>query len=457
MRKILLFFIMSAFITGCQQESEWSSIKISGSISNPNIEYLKFYPFETFANNERLLQEVPLQQDSTFSLTYRCREPLPAMLAIDDKQYMFFLEPGYDIRIEVDSTNDIKVTKDNQNNNEVFLEYQEKFSPYFRPDLNYQLSSEKFVSQINSMNQSKEEFLSNNREKISNSLAKYLENDIIYHGAKEKIYYARRFKRQLVKEKNDYFSFLQGIEIQNNEAVNNVNYLSFISNFINYQFLKEIFTDNFDYKSQNVVMDSIAKSRLSGAVLKQFQAENIILGIRDEWDKAAFRKVVHEFLAGTESEQLKNLVNRRLKKYHNAPIAKGKKAPAFSLRNREDEVYSLSDFRGKYVVIDFWASWCGPCRKAIPQMLKIKKNFNNTARFVFISIDQNLQNWRNVSNELAIPEPSLIIDDKTRQNYGFDKVISVPFYLVLDKQARVVLRNPNNLKEIEKFLKNHQN
>jgi thiol-disulfide isomerase/thioredoxin len=61
-------------------------------------------------------------------------------------------------------------------------------------------------------------------------------------------------------------------------------------------------------------------------------------------------------------------------------------APDFTLRTLEDKTVSLSDYRGKVVFLNFWATWCGPCRSEMPSMEKLGQRFLNDA-FIILAVD----------------------------------------------------------------------
>lgn len=71
------------------------------------------------------------------------------------------------------------------------------------------------------------------------------------------------------------------------------------------------------------------------------------------------------------------------------PLAVGKPAPDFSLADLNDKPYRLSDFRGKVVFLNFWATWCKPCREEMPSMEILNKNFEKDGLVILaVSIDR---------------------------------------------------------------------
>lgn len=66
-------------------------------------------------------------------------------------------------------------------------------------------------------------------------------------------------------------------------------------------------------------------------------------------------------------------------------MSKGKVAPAFTMMDEDGKTYQLSDFRGKYVLMDIWATTCGPCIKAMPGLIETSKQYENYDHIVIMS------------------------------------------------------------------------
>jgi len=87
---------------------------------------------------------------------------------------------------------------------------------------------------------------------------------------------------------------------------------------------------------------------------------------------------------------------KRAQRYSDRPeLVRARMAPAFNVKTIDDRVVSLDDLAGKVVLIDFWATWCGPCREALPHVHEIAKKFAGQPLVVMsISLDSDDQKWR---------------------------------------------------------------
>lgn len=113
------------------------------------------------------------------------------------------------------------------------------------------------------------------------------------------------------------------------------------------------------------------------------------------------------------------------------------KAPDFMLQDTEGKNVSLADYKGKIVLLDFWATWCAPCRKGIPDLVALQTEYKDDLVVIGISLDQ--QTKKDVvpfMKEFNINYPVVYGDGNIVANYG--NIRSIPTSFVIDKEGNIV-------------------
>lgn len=109
-------------------------------------------------------------------------------------------------------------------------------------------------------------------------------------------------------------------------------------------------------------------------------------------------------------------------------------APFFSLKDSAGQTISLSDFKGKVVLVDFWASWCAPCIKELPDIRSLKAKYADLT-IVAISIDRKKTDWEAAEKKFKMPWVSLLDDDNKLKNLY--EVAAIPRLVVIDRNGKI--------------------
>jgi len=120
-----------------------------------------------------------------------------------------------------------------------------------------------------------------------------------------------------------------------------------------------------------------------------------------------------------------------------AGVLFAQKAPDFSLLDVNGNTVKLSDFKGKTVFIDFWATWCPPCRDSIPAVKNVHKQFASNPNFVLLGINlgEKPSTVINFIKDNAMKYNVLLGDKKTAELYA---VSAIPSFFIVDKNGNIV-------------------
>lgn len=186
--------------------------------------------------------------------------------------------------------------------------------------------------------------------------------------------------------------------------------------------------------AMTAILDQTKSARARALLLQGFISQA-------EGNEVVFEGLANRFLQEFASYQVAASLKPRLAQI--ALLRMGNVAPDFSLPNQEGKPIALSSLRGKYVLIDFWASWCGPCRRQNPHVVRLYQKYSNKPFTILgVSLDRERDSWLE-----AITADRLTWNHVSDLQYWSSAaaklygVSSIPFTVLLDPEGRIIAKN----------------
>jgi peroxiredoxin len=171
------------------------------------------------------------------------------------------------------------------------------------------------------------------------------------------------------------------------------------------------------------------------------------------------RSVINQFSGAAKASSYYDALTKQLSILTNMQVSK--LAPDFTLPKRDKNKFRLSTTRGSIVMLDFWASWCVPCRKGIPNWKKVYAKYHHKGfNIISVSNDRNWNDWVRALDQEKMPWTQVI--DEFPSQGSLAKVCelyavgSMPFFVLLDEKGKVILASGDEnivTKKIEEILK----
>lgn len=436
--KKLLFALIAIAVVACQQEPKIDYALLSGNVGNSKatVATVKSADFE---------KELTINTDGSFMDTLHITENGFYTLSIGREFTPLYLKSGDNVSLDVDaqkfdesitysgvgaSENNYLATK-TLNNGKVTANAVEF----------YALDEAAFKTQLEEMQNKNESNLS----KLTDADEDFLATE------KQNLLYDNYAMLSNYVQRHGYYTKKEGFEVSEDFLPEPLKTMVFddakaykSSQSYKSMAFDKVLTAMFDELGDDIT--AIGPEQLSGLNDIKIQAlKNDTIDYLGSFlvspGNPQMEAIYNFFKNNTTNDQTLAKLSETFEKNKN--LIKGKPSPQFTnYENHKGGETSLSDLKGKYVYVDVWATWCGPCIREIPSLKEVEKKFHSeNIEFVSTSIDQarDHDKWVSMVNDKDLGGLQLMADNDWNSKFVKDYAIQgIPRFILIDPEGNIV-------------------
>ncbi len=447
--KHLLLFASISLIIGCSTPEKVDYAIFSGKIINRTDDAI-------IVKGGDYNQEVPVAEDGSFSQNLVVKEGYYT-INYNHEYGDIYLKPGFDLNLSLDTEafdESLQYTGKGANENKLLAEkINILIAELPATDQLYKLEEADFLNKVDNYIKlcksalgaaEVDDLFKNQEEKsIKYEHLTYLKNYPTYH---------KHFaKKENVEVSELFLKPFENLDMDNSkdfELFNNYR------SIVNAKFWENLEKD----EKASSILEKIKlykSENIKNALLK-----SVVRYIGPSYDDA--EELASGIIELTSDEELKQKVSSKIEKVK--LLAVGKESPKFAFANTNGESVALDDLKGKLVYIDVWATWSGPCKREIPHLKALEKEYHNeSVEFVSISVDEEKdhQKWVDMVTEKELKGLQLFADKSWKSDFiqSYD-IEGIPRFILIDKDGKIISSDaprPSSDSEIKTLLDNHLN
>jgi thiol-disulfide isomerase/thioredoxin len=433
-RVIIIVFGLMTILSSCRTKNEFQVVIESNKTKNDTL-------FIKELITERILGKISLDNQTQVH-TFKIDKTTLGELTISgiEISYLTILEPGGRKIISLDSTS--LTTKESIADsliNYLWSSTNKMFSLHGQLIFG-QDNPVKVKSIFDSLIETRANHLNQFRTKLTKD-----EFGILDYQNKARAYSFLMFYGRMLKQlspDNDFFNFISDIESENI-------YSKSLPNNLLYKYEIQILRERDSIENIDTFLSFIETQTTSKSLQNFLKA----VYIKDVIESPSYwRRHVNLFTTNTIKSALEReskneytyLINNASTSFYTSQ--KGVKGYDFKATKIDGTEIKLSDFKGKIVFIDTWATWCGPCISQRPNVIKLAEKYKNNPNIVFlmVSIDNSIDRWKNFvskTNENSYGIEVNIPDGMSSEFSDKYLIKAIPKYILIDKDGIIVDSN----------------
>lgn len=424
MKKIAIILSACALIA-CNQEQN-KTVLISGKINNPLSETASIV-----SNDRSTLYTDTLDENNNFNIEFEVEEPVYMSFKHGRETTAMYVKPGDQIQLSIDPNEfdeTISYTGSNPSN---FLAKKYLVEEQIDRRALYSLTEEEFLNNCNKYEAEIQELLTlvvDETFKTDQKKALWLDwvnTKMMYPNYYE---YLTGNKLELSE---GYYEYLDALDLHDAFLFENEEGYNFLKNYIAYK--TEDSDDDHTSAQLNFIAENIEnqkhKDQASYDIVKSFIENETFTTIDPLLN--LFKNIHSDTIKHNELEEL--ALDMSL-------LSPGKPALDFTYPDVDGVDVSLSDFKGSYVYVDVWATWCGPCKREIPHLVELEKDYHDkNIVFLSVSVDEekDLDTWKNMLEEKEMGGVQLFASGWSKITKDY-KINGIPRFMLFDKEGNIV-------------------
>ncbi|MDX1479463.1 MAG: TlpA disulfide reductase family protein [Saprospiraceae bacterium] len=429
---------------------------ITGTVTNAGeIESVQLL-WSPVIGERKTVAEADLGEDGSFALNVETTEPMNVSLRIGKESTAMFIHPGDVLTVSVDAEEfDETITYSGVGadvNNYLAAKYlkEEQYKESLEESKIYKLELEDFLATHNGLHDMLQSHFNETFEgkEVSEAFRKFEETELLadwaltlenypdYHG-----YYGGKPDFEV---EDSYYDFRKKIDLTDAGAVVSPAYRSYLRGYSGRKLNALVEADSTlrdDWPTAyRAVYKSIAKDDQLGEDVKQYVMASQLQDYMTFFGTEGVEELIEGFRQQDGAEDYMATLDNTYAQW--SKIAEGQPAPDFTYTSIDGEQVSFSDFKGKIVYLDVWATWCGPCKAEMPHAKKLKEKYadNPSVVFMYVSVDEDKEKWEKfLADDPEFTGVHLITGTGWESDLTDAYMIKgIPRYILVDQQGKIV-------------------